>query len=440
MTNVNLKYNYKASYPIVITAKNVYNKCVLYLNVEFCDIKREKYMKKAFIIFIAVIAALVLGYGIKYAVSPVPSQVIERATIEHSAMAKGYIVREEWAYYAERAGKLYKNVSVGDRVMKDALIYTIYDDSVDNNTIKELNTLNKKISLAREQTDQSTYGSAAISVESAIAARTSQIIAAAKKNDVSGISQYKQDIISLRNTGSFEDANARLAELEGQKQSLDAGILNSRSERYAEISGVFTMYYDGFEGVLDRNDVAEYTVGQLENLKKPVPKESVLDKVKEGDFICALVNNHKWSLILITDETEMSAYAPGDGVTVRFKNIADAEQTGTISYISSEEQNKDGKCFVLIDCQDYFEGAFSYREVDAEIIFERYSGYKVPISAVRTTEKGGHKVIGILDNRQIDCSVDVLYTDTKEEFAIVESQDGTSNKLSSMDRIVIGER
>ena len=313
-------------------------------------------MKKAFIIFMAIIAALVLGYGIKYAVSPVPSQAVEHATNEHSIMAKGYIIRDEWAYYAERAGKLYKNVSVGDRVMKDALIYTIYDDSVDNNTIKELNTLNKKISLAREQAAQSMYGTSLISVESAIASRTSQIITAAKKNDVAKISQYKQDIISLRQTGSFEDAQAKLTELEQQKQSIDGSISDSRSERYAEISGVFTMYYDGFEGKLSRDAVSEYSVEQLEGLGKPTPNESVIDKVKEGDFICSLVNNHKWSLILITDEEEMSNYSTGDTVTLRFKNIADAEQKGTISYISTPEQNKDGKCFVLIDCSDYLKG------------------------------------------------------------------------------------
>lgn len=397
-------------------------------------------MKKAFIIFMAIIAALVLGYGIKYAVSPVPSQAVEHATNEHSIMAKGYIIRDEWAYYAERAGKLYKNVSVGDRVMKDALIYTIYDDSVDNNTIKELNTLNKKISLAREQAAQSMYGTSLISVESAIASRTSQIITAAKKNDVAKISQYKQDIISLRQTGSFEDAQAKLTELEQQKQSIDGSISDSRSERYAEISGVFTMYYDGFEGKLSRDAVSEYSVEQLEKLGKPTPNESVIDKVKEGDFICSLVNNHKWSLILITDEEEMSNYSTGDTVTLRFKNIADAEQKGTISYISTPEQNKDGKCFVLIDCSDYFEGAFSYRAVDVEIIFERYSGYKVPISAVHTTDNGGHKVIGIKDSRQLDCDINVLFTDTKEGYAIVESTDNAKYRVSSMDRILIGER
>ena len=87
-----------------------------------------------------------------------------------------------------------------------------------------------------------------------------------------------------------------------------------------------------------------------------------------------------------------------------------------------------------------FEGAFSYRAVDVEIIFERYSGYKVPISAVHTTENGGHKVIGTKDNRQLDCDVDVLFTDTKEGYAIVESTDNAKYRVSSMDRIVIGER
>lgn len=396
-------------------------------------------MKKIFIIIICTVAALILGYGIKYAVTPVSSQEVERATHEHMTNAKGYIVREELAYYADRSGKLYKNVSVGARVSKDSILYTIYDGDVSDERIKELNTLDKKINQTREEKYAEAYDSASISVESEIASRTAQIIKAARENNVSKISNYKQDINSLRNQGTVISSDDRLRELEMQKRSLEMQLGGSKGERYAESSGVFTTYSDGYEEFLREDKFEEYTVGYLESLEEPQIKETASDIVSSGDFVCSVVNNHVWSVLLIVNTDNIKDIKTGKTLTLRFNNIAGEEKKGTVKYISTEEQNKDGKSFIVVECEDYFEGAFSYRAVDVDIIFKRYSGYKVPVQAVRT-DGNGYKVIGIVDNKQLECKVDVLYSDTEEEYVIVDSVDDAKYKVSNMDRIVVGER
>lgn len=396
-------------------------------------------MKKIFIIIICTVAALILGYGIKYAVTPVSSQEVERATHEHMINAKGYIVREEMAYYADRSGKLYKNVSVGARVSKDSILYTIYDGDVSDERIKELNTLDKKINQTREEKYAEAYDSASISVESEIASRTAQIIKAARENNVSKISNYKQDINSLRKQGTVISSDDRLRELEMQKRSLEMQLGGSKGERYAESSGVFTTYSDGYEEFLREDKLQEYTVGYLESLEEPQIKEAASDIVSHGDFVCSVVNNHVWSVLLIVNTNDIKDVKTGKTLTLRFNNIAGEEKKGTVKYISTEEQNKDDKSFIVVECEDYFEGAFSYRAVDVDIIFKRYSGYKVPVQAVRT-DGNGYKVIGIVDNKQLECKVDVLYSDTEEEYVIVDSTDDAKYKVSNMDRIVVGER
>ena len=396
-------------------------------------------MKKVFLIIICSVAALILGYGIKYAVTPVSSQKLEMATHEDKTEAYGYIVRDESAYYADRAGKLYKNTDVGARVAKDTLIYTIYDTSVSNETIKELNTLDKKIAAAREAKSTKEYESHFISVESEIAARTKEIIDAAQNNEVNKIAQYKNDIKSLRTGDVTENETDELSALEAEKAQVESNIQGGKSERFAENSGVFTMYYDGLEDVLDVNKMEEYTVEYIESLGEVKAQENGSDPVNEGDFICSVVNNHIWNVSLVVPTQSIASYKEGKDVTLRFNNIAGAIQKGTIRYISGEEQNKDGKSLVLIECMDYFEGAFSYRMADVDLIFESYSGYRVPAQAIRTDEDG-HNVIGLLDNKEYTCAVEVLYTDTAEGYVIVDSDDNASRKLSSMDRIVVGER
>ena len=396
-------------------------------------------MKKIFIIIICAIAAVIFGYGVHRAVAPVSSQELERATHEHSVPASGYIVRDEIAYYADRAGRLYNNVAVGARVAKDSLIYTIYDTSVDASVISELNTLDRRIGEIKAAKDAAGYNTDSISVESEIASRTAQIIGAARENDVRSIAQYKKDINNLRQTGSVMSTEDEIQELENSKMSIESQIDGSRSERYAENSGVFTTYYDGFEDYLNAGLMKEYTVEYIESLGGAKPQESSYDTVEEGDFVCGVINNHTWSVLLIVEESRINGYKAGNTVTVRFNNIAGEEREGKIAYISSEEQNKDGRCFVLIECSDYFEGAYSYRSVDADIIFERYSGYRVPAQAVRSD---GQKqiVIGIADNQQYPCEIEVLYSNPDEGYVIVDSVEGADNTLSSMSRILVGER
>ncbi len=396
-------------------------------------------MKKIIIIIICLMAAVILGYGALYAAAPISSQELERAVHENAVAARGYIVRDEMAYYADRGGILYNNAAVGSRVSKDSLIYTIYDSSVDPDVITELNTLDKRIASERAALSSASYNSDTISVESEIASRTAQIIGAARDNDVESIAKYKKDINNLRRTGSVVTTTDELTELEQRKSTLESHLGNSRSERYAENSGVFTTYFDGLEDVLSADRVEEYSVEYIESLGDVKPQEGRYDEVESGGFVCCIVNNHKWGVLLVTDEKAMADREIGDTVTVRFNNIAREERKGKISYISTEEQNKDGRCFVLIECSDYFEGAYSYRNADAEIVFESYSGYKVPAQAIRQDGQRQY-VIGLSDNRQYECDVEILYSNTDEGYAIVDSADGAEHMLSSVDRIMIGER
>ena len=75
-----------------------------------------------------------------------------------------------------------------------------------------------------------------------------------------------------------------------------------------------------------------------------------------------------------------------------------------------------------------------------DLIFDSYDGYKVPTHAIRTDPDGKQKVIGINSNREYDCYCEILFTDADGEYAIIETAEDAENKLSHMDRIVVGER
>lgn len=392
-------------------------------------------MKKFFAVVFFIVVAAMVGYGIKYAMTPVDTVDAVVKNEEKSISAKGVIVREEHVYYAESVGTVYNNVTEGARVSKDSLVSTVYGGDVDGDVLKELHNLDKKIEKESEKGES--YASDYISVENEIASRTAGVINAANENDIAAIVQYKNDINSLRRGEDITRID-RLSELKAQKDSLERSIGANKTEIYTDIAGVFTTYLDGLETVLRPDAVQSYTADYIKGLqlKKREDKSSV--SVNAGDAVCKVVNNHVWYVLIPVETEKLAKIEKNTSVQVRFKNMANEKVKGVISYISESDEN--GMSVVMVKCPFYFENAFSYREADVDVIFEDYTGYKVPIHAIYTDENGKYSVVGEIGKTHYKCACEILYTDTENSFVIIESTEDAENKLSRMERIVIGER
>ncbi len=392
-------------------------------------------MKKFCIIVFILAAAAIAGYSIKYIVTPVNTVDAAIVTEEKSISGKGVIVREEKLYNASSAGTVYNNETEGARVAKDSLISTIYSGSVSSDVLRELHNLDKKIE--KEEKSENSYSPADISVENEIASISSNVIKAAVKNDISSIIQYKRDINSLR-AGESVIAEDRLKELNAERGNLELSIASSKTEIYADMSGIFTTYLDGLENVLNPALVENYSPSTLGELNLSGRENKSSSSVNAGDPVCKIMNNHVWYVLMSVPAEKVKDVEKNTPVSMRFKNMANEKINGKISYIG--EADESGNALALVKFSTYFESAFSHREVDADLIFESYEGYKVPVSAIYTNENGGYSVVGEIGKTQYKCQCDILYTDTDEDFVIINSTEDAENKLSKMDRIVIGER
>lgn len=395
-------------------------------------------MKKIVAIIFCICAALMLVLGVRYVNSPLNSVPAEVVTHEDSISSQGFIVRDETVYYARNTGTVYNHVAEGERVSKDAIVSTVYSGVISNDTIKELRTIDRKIDKAMHAESRSSlYTADSSSVESAVAVRANSIFDAARDKDIESISRYKSDINKLRAGEDVNDENT-LSELESRKQAIEDRIGINKNEIFTEISGVFTTYLDGLESVLKPDRIKDYTVSYIEGLMGARDTYgNISGSVKTGDPICKVVNNHIWYVLITADAGETADCKIGKQVTVRFKNMADAESSGTISYISDVQD--DNKVLIMIKCSEYLEGAFAYRDADVDVIFKRYTGYKVPVQAIRT-DGNKHSVIAAAGNKQYICECEILYSDTNENVVIIQSTDTAQNKLSKMDTIIIGER
>lgn len=394
-------------------------------------------MKKFFSIVLSLAVLVIAAYGIKYAMTPVNTQKLEYTTHETSINTNGFVMLDEWVKTSRSVATAYFFVTEGERVAKDSNIGELFYGDVSEERINELAAVDNKIKIARAGSGSGQVTEFdSTTVENNIYRRENDIIEAAAKNDVQAITKYKKDINSLRTSNTLS-SEGELEELEANRDAIISNIGAMKEDIISEVSGIFTTYIDGYENRLSLAGLDSYDIAYFESLSQSPKTRKTDSAVEAGGEVCKIVNNHLFYVLMSVSSDVMEGHEERDSVKLRFNNMASAVVDGSI-YRIGDEQN--GRRLVTVRCPEYLENAFSYRVADVDLIFESYTGYRIPIQAVRTDEKGAHKVICLRDGRQYECECDIIYTSTDGGYVIAESTEGAANKLSQMDRIVVGER
>lgn len=397
-------------------------------------------MKKFFIGVICVTILAIIGYGIAYVVSPLTSMDIEEITHEVSITCENaFIVREEIVYGAGSAGTVYNVVSEGERVSKDTLISTVYNGAIDEDTLRRLRTVDKKINMLKKRESESTlYSNDTQSVESEIATRIGAVSSLAADGNIEQIRDYKEDINTLR-AGGHPSISDKLAIFEAEKSNIENSISTSKNDITAGIPGIFTSYIDGLESSLTPDNMRDFTPSDLKNISTAGAIHSSGSTIEAGTPVCKIMSNHQWYILGITDGDHASLCEEGTSVTIRLSKLSGSTASGKIIYLSEPDENDE--YVFIIEVPSYLESAFSYRNVDVDLVFEEYTGYKVPIDAIHTGDSiDSYYVYATKGSDSYKCDIQILYTDSAEEYAIIKSADNAENSLSAMDRLTIGER
>lgn len=392
-------------------------------------------MKKGIIAIVIVALCAMLFYGIRYVNTPVDTIEAKITTYEEASHGKAYFVRRESIYTAPSSGTVYYHVPEGGRVANAKTIATIYDGVVSPDILQELNTLDKKIEKKQNENNVSElYSSDSSSVESKIESYKNNIIEAAEKKDVVKIADYKNDLNNLR-SGNSQSNEDKLKQLQNQKAEVEKKIGAKKKDVASSTAGIFTTLLDGLEDQLTPDLAKEFTVSQFNALPEAqgTTSSSIISK---GDVIGKVVNNHVWYVLTSVDAKMAEKYKKGSKVKMRFANIPGEQVSASISNISPEEN---GQVLLLLECKNYLEGAFSFRSGEMDVIFESYTGYRVPIHAVRTSGES-HGIMGETGTSQKFYPCEVLYTNTDEGFAIVQAAEGDTGQWSKIERIVVGEK
>ena len=392
-------------------------------------------MKKAIISVLLAAICAILFYGIQYLNSPLDSVEAKLMVYEQSIESNAVFVRDEDVYTSDMYGTVYNHYAEGGRVKSGALISTVYSGTVSEETMQELRTIDKKISSLTMGGEYSqSYNTSSVSAESIINNYKDKIIQSGEEGKISSISAYKEIINGIRTGGENQTSESIRAELENQKMMVENRIGVAKQDIYSEKSGIFTTVLDGLENYLTPELAMGMTVSDFEAVRVN-NSESVGTLVNQGSSVCKVSNNHEWYVLVCVNAEDIKDYGVGKRVQMRFDNMP-GEQIECQILNKSEEQN--GKVVVLLVSNYYLEGAYSFRESNATVILKSYTGYKIPIQALRNEDKV-QGIIAEKNNEHKFYPCKVLYTDTKDGFAIINDADDM-NTLSGIEKIIIGER
>lgn len=308
-------------------------------------------------------------------------------------MRFGYVIREETVVQGDN----YKNGIVqikaeGERVAKGDPIFRYYSNN-EETLVKKIQELDIKI--------QETMGNENNLFSSDIKLLESQIeeklIELENLNDIQKISEYKKDISAkitkkAKIAGEKSPAGSYLKKLIDERSSYEK-TLNSGSEYIsAPVSGIVSYRVDGLEEVLTPESFSSLNTKTLTDLK-----------LKTGEIVASsgengkVINNFEGYIVTSLNSKKASEAQIGDTVTLRLSNSE--EIVAQVVYLVQEEESR----LITFKITSGLELLASYRKITFDIIWWRYSGLKVPntalVSEKRNTQDGEENLYFVIRNR-----------------------------------------
>ena len=330
----------------------------------------------------AIAVALVIYFGFyvaKVFSEPYTTALAYTYTSNDSAEAVGILVRQETVLPAQ-TGIVDVTRSEGEKVGVGQSVAQVYRDSQAQTNQADLEALADQIQLLEYSSDGGGVDSAAKLDENILQAVTALHAA-------SGVGDYNQledRVRTLKSTvlkrgyvygnglGS-EELTQKLNDLKSQYAALKQQTSSSTSSVRAPQSGVFSTLVDGYETAVTPQTVFQLTPSSLSALLAGQGKES-------GGGVGKLITATRWYFASALPVSVAERLKQGGTATLRFTGDFDQDIDMRVDQIGEAEGDKS---VVVFSTDRYLSQTTLLRQQTAELIFNSWSGLRIPKQALR---------------------------------------------------------
>ena len=200
--------------------------------------------------------------------------------------------------------------------------------------------------------------------------------------------------------------------------------------------GYFYTEADGYEEAFSEIDIDTFTIQGYRNLAQKQPDMSSGNNEK-GELIGKIVKSYAWYIVCEIPFSESHSYVNGKNYTIIYPYNGDKELQATL-YRTITEPGSDRA--VLVFKNGMIVDGFNFlRSQSIELVNNSYSGYRVPISAVRIVN--GEKGVFVLNGSVVKFrTINPLFE--KNGYIIVEPRDLTNpdhqTRLNIGENVIVG--
>ena len=395
----------------------------------------------------AIAVALVIYFGFyvaKVFSEPYTTALAYTYTSNDSAEAVGILVRQETVLPAQ-TGIVDVTRSEGEKVGVGQSVAQVYRDSQAQTNQADLEALADQIQLLEYSSDGGGVDSAAKLDENILQAVTALHAA-------SGVGDYNQledQARTLKSTvlkrgyvygnglGS-EELTQKLNDLKSQYAALKQQTSSSTSSVRAPQSGVFSTLVDGYETAVTPQTVFQLTPASLSALLAGQGKET-------GGGMGKLITSTRWYFAAALPVSVAERLKEGSTATLRFSGDFDQDIDMRVDQVGQAEGDKS---VVVFSTDRYLSQTTLLRQQTAELIFNSWSGLRIPKQALRmekstyTDKETGQEVqnnrlgvYALLGGRAELKTVEVVTEG--DDYYVVRSTTDESDALRAGDEVIV---
>ena len=395
----------------------------------------------------AIAVALVIYFGFyvaKVFSEPYTTALAYTYTSNDSAEAVGILVRQETVLPAQ-TGIVDVTRSEGEKVGVGQSVAQVYRDSQAQNNQADLEALADQIQLLEYSSDGGGVDSAAKLDENILQAVTALHAA-------SGVGDYNQledQVRTLKSTVlkrgyvygnglGAEELTQKLNDLKSQYAALKQQTSSSTSSVRAPQSGVFSTLVDGYETAVTPQTVFQLTPSSLSALLAGQGKES-------GGGMGKLITSTRWYFAAALPVSVAERLKEGSTATLRFSGDFDQDIDMRVDQVGQAEGDKS---VVVFSTDRYLSQTTLLRQQTAELIFNSWSGLRIPKQALRmekstyTDKETGQEVqnnrlgvYALLGGRAEFKTVEVVTEG--DDYYVVRSTTDESDALRAGDEVIV---
>jgi len=196
-------------------------------------------------------------------------------------------------------------------------------------------------------------------------------------------------------------SEAALARLEAELESLHSSTASDTTILTAEEAGTFSSVVDGFEH-LGSADLADLTVARLEALMED-------EQDAPAGTYGKLVTDYRWYFAAVMDAVDAARLTEGRWATLNFGRYYGADVPARVVSISRQDE---GRVAVVFRCDTALADTLAMRLVTASVVFEHYSGIRIPSQAVQTDPETETTFVWCVTAMQLERKeLDIIYSD-----------------------------